>query len=53
VLKESGYRTLRSVKWHVGGEQANLPDDWYPDMLGYSTPMGRGFDRFYGILSGI
>lgn len=52
VLKESGYRTLMAGKWHVGGEQANLPDDWYPDMPGYPTPLGRGFDRFYGILSG-
>ncbi|MCZ6635046.1 MAG: arylsulfatase [bacterium] len=52
VLKGSGYRTLMAGKWHVGGEQANLPEDWYPDMPGYPTPMGRGFDRFYGILSG-
>ena len=52
VLKDDGYRTLMAGKWHVGGEQATLPDDWYPDMQGYPTPMGRGFDRFYGILSG-
>ena len=52
VLKDAGYRTLMAGKWHVGGEQATLPDDWYPDMPGYPTPRGRGFDRFYGILSG-
>jgi len=52
VLSESGYRTHMSGKWHVGGEQGNIPDDWHPDMPGYPTPRGRGFDRFYGILSG-
>ena len=52
VLKGAGYRTLMAGKWHVGGEQANLPPDWYPDKPGYPTPQGRGFDRFYGILSG-
>jgi len=52
VLKTAGYRTLMAGKWHVGGEQGNLPDGWYPDMPGYPSPNGRGFDRFYGILSG-
>jgi arylsulfatase A-like enzyme len=52
VLKTAGYRTLMAGKWHVGGEQGNLPDGWHPDMLGYPSPKGRGFDRFYGILSG-
>jgi arylsulfatase A-like enzyme len=51
-LGDAGYRTLMSGKWHVGGEQANLPPEWIPDMPGYPTPTGRGFDRFYGILSG-
>jgi arylsulfatase len=52
VLKTVGYRTLMAGKWHVGGEQGNLPEGWHPDMLGYPSPKGRGFDRFYGILSG-
>jgi arylsulfatase len=52
VLKTAGYRTLMAGKWHVGGEQSGLPDGWYPDMPGYPSPRGRGFDRFYGILSG-
>ena len=34
VLKTAGYRTLMAGKWHVGGEQGNLPDGWYPDMPG-------------------
>ena len=52
VLKTAGYRTLMAGKWHVGGEQGNLPAGWHPDMPGYPSPNGRGFDRFYGILSG-
>jgi arylsulfatase len=52
VLQTAGYRTLMTGKWHVGGEQGNLPNGWHPDMLGYPSPRGRGFDRFYGILSG-
>lgn len=39
VLKESGYRTFMTGKWHVGDE----PKDW---------PMQRGFERFYGIPAG-
>ncbi|HAA76975.1 TPA: arylsulfatase [Candidatus Latescibacteria bacterium] len=52
LLGDAGYRTLMSGKWHVGGEQANLPSDWVPNMPGFPTPTRRGFDRFYGILSG-
>ena len=46
VLKESGYGTFLSGKWHVcrqlledGGDKSN----W---------PRARGFDRFYGITGG-
>lgn len=40
VLKSAGYHTYMAGKWHLGmhGE-----DKW---------PLQRGFDRFYGILSG-
>ena len=40
VLRPAGYRTLMTGKWHVG---ANDRADW---------PLRRGFDRFYGGLSG-
>lgn len=40
VLKESGYTTLMSGKWHLG---YNAKDQW---------PLQRGFDKFYGCLSG-
>lgn len=40
VLKGAGYHTYMTGKWHLGGEDA---DD---------RPIQRGFDRFYGSLSG-
>ena len=40
VLRPAGYRTYMAGKWHLGsGERGR----W---------PLQRGFDRFYGILSG-
>ncbi len=40
VLKRSGYHTLMTGKWHLGLQSQ---DTW---------PLQRGFDRFYGGLSG-
>lgn len=40
VLKESGYHTYMVGKWHLG---MHGTEKW---------PLQRGFDRFYGILSG-
>jgi len=39
VLREAGYSTLMSGKWHVGEERPNWPVD-------------RGFDKYYGLISG-
>ncbi len=39
VLKEAGYTTLMSGKWHVGEDKPNWPTD-------------RGFDRYFGLISG-
>jgi arylsulfatase A-like enzyme len=39
VLRGAGYRTLMSGKWHVGEHRPNWPVD-------------RGFDRYYGLISG-
>ena len=36
VLRDSGYKTIMSGKWHVGHKEGQWPTD-------------RGFDRFYGI----
>lgn len=40
VLKSAGYHTLMTGKWHVGVESKH---NW---------PLQRGFDRYYGCLSG-
>ncbi len=53
VLKQAGYRTMMSGKWHVGGEfDAREVDSWRPGEVEHPTPRQRGFDRFYGILDG-
>jgi arylsulfatase A-like enzyme len=39
VLREAGYRTYMSGKWHIG----DLPEHW---------PHSRGFDRYFGLISG-
>lgn len=39
ALKGAGYTTLMSGKWHVGEERPHWPVD-------------RGFDRYYGLISG-
>ncbi|MEM9830915.1 MAG: arylsulfatase [Bacteroidota bacterium] len=40
VLKEAGYRTLMTGKWHLGYEKQ---EQW---------PRQRGFDNFYGLIPG-
>lgn len=40
VLKEAGYRTYMTGKWHLGYHEKSR---W---------PLQRGFDKFYGIFSG-
>lgn len=39
VLKQEGYYTVSSGKWHVGEERPHWPID-------------RGFDNYYGLISG-
>ena len=54
LLQASGYRTLMSGKWHVGGDLwAKKVDAWRSGDPDRPTPRQRGFDRFYGILDGV
>ncbi len=53
TLRASGYRTLMTGKWHVGGDfEARDLDSWRIGEIDHPTPRQRGFDRFYGILEG-
>jgi arylsulfatase A-like enzyme len=53
VMREAGYRTWMTGKWHVGGNQApNDPSTWHPGAPDQPTPLDRGFDRFFGTLGG-
>ncbi|MEP4036405.1 arylsulfatase [Pseudophaeobacter sp.] len=52
-LRDAGYRTLMSGKWHVAGDfDARDYDSWRPGEVEHPTPRQRGFDRFYGIMDG-
>jgi len=53
ALRAGGYRTYMSGKWHVGGPYSvREPDTWSPGDATHPTPMQRGFDEYYGMLSG-
>ncbi len=53
VLKTSGYRTQISGKWHVGGSYSlHHPDESTPGDDKHPTPLQRGFDHFWGTLTG-
>jgi arylsulfatase len=45
VLKPAGYRTYAAGKWHVTRHTA-------PDGPKHNWPLARGFDRYYGTISG-
>jgi arylsulfatase len=46
MIQLAGYRTYMSGKWHVA---RNLEDI---DSLKYNWPLQRGFDKFYGTITG-
>jgi len=53
ALRLSGYRTVMSGKWHVGGNFiARDAENWTIGDLEHPTPRQRGFDRFFGIVDG-
>ncbi len=55
VLRTTGYRTCMSGKWHVGGDYKMQDPQQWRNAIGderHPTPMQRGFDQHYGILTG-
>jgi len=51
VMGQSGYRTLMSGKWHVGGSyDARNRDQWNPGDETHPMPTQRGFDKYFGLL---
>lgn len=53
LLRDSGYETMMSGKWHVGGDyDSRPPSKWRPGERGFPTPLQRGFERFFGTLTG-
>lgn len=46
VLKTAGYKTFMSGKWHVTKHERDV------DSLKYNWPRQRGFDKFYGTITG-
>ena len=49
VLRNAGYQTFMSGKWHVTHYNYQDPE---PTLHRGSWPLQRGFDRFFGTLSG-
>lgn len=43
VLRNHGYRTYMSGKWHITNDVQHRQDNW---------PLQRGFDKFFGTLNG-
>ncbi len=51
VLRDAGYRTGMVGKWHVGGRIPWDDDSGY-DVGGVLHPLDRGFDEYWGTLTG-
>jgi arylsulfatase len=52
VLKDAGYRTLLSGKWHVSGSwDSRDRDNWILGDKTHPLPKQRGFDRSFGLLN--
>lgn len=53
ALRPAGYRTLMSGKWHVGGDYLmSNPDIPAVGSESWPQPTDRGFERFFGTLTG-
>lgn len=47
ILKSNGYATVMAGKWHLGGYPA-----FEQPLRDNTSPLGRGFDSFFGLLHG-
>jgi len=47
ILSANGYATIMSGKWHLGGYLL-----WEEPLRSSTSPNGRGFDSFFGLLHG-
>jgi arylsulfatase A-like enzyme len=52
ALREGGYRTYMSGKWHVGGQYDTEPESWNLGHPRRPRPLDRGFERYFGTLAG-
>lgn len=52
VLREAGYRTMMSGKWHVGGSYTINSEEWHPGTPDAPRPVDRGFQEHWGTLGG-
>jgi len=56
ILKDNGYHTLMSGKWHLGGERvSDQLENGFPKPLAteYAKwPLGKGFEKFFGLIHG-
>jgi arylsulfatase A-like enzyme len=63
ILGAAGYATWMAGKWHLGGQpeiNQAFVNRWYPgrdltsirERLFQALPMQRGFDRYFGLLTG-
>jgi arylsulfatase len=43
VLRQDGYRTYMTGKWHISANKTEVTDSW---------PNQRGFDRYFGTIAG-
>ncbi len=53
LLRDAGYRTLMTGKWHAGGHWPRVPrGPWPLGQEDHPLPVDRGFDEWFGLPGG-